>query len=243
MDLQQTKADITVGISQEQLKQRVTEEHTREISLKMTKWEDWASALKLTPTQIEDIDANRTMHGKRLAVLRVWEESFGSTATYEKLIDALLKFKMRKMAEFVCSLLKMPSVAISSPEYDAAFLLHYAKALNTIQDPLSLAARLFAKGVIDCTVLQSVTAVPRLQSTRTLLSAVGVRIQTDPGTFEAFVSTVKEDPSLQPLVESMEGECFIMQARICGGGALGAVPGPTTSPEWWACPSTQLHSK
>ena len=226
MDLQQTKADITVGISQEQLKQRVTEEHTREISLKMTKWEDWASALKLTPTQIEDIDANRTMHGKRLAVLRVWEESFGSTATYEKLIDALLKFKMRKMAEFVCSLLKMPSVAISSPEYDA-FLLHYAKALDTIQDPLSLAARLFAKGIIDCTVLQSVTAVPRLQSTRTLLSAVEVRIQTDPRTFQAFVSTVKEDPSLQSLVESMEGECFIMQARIffLGGGGGGGFRG------------------
>ena len=111
MDLQQAKADITDGISQEQLKEQVTSEHIRKISLEMIKWEDWGSALELTPTQIEDIDReNRTMHTKRLAVLRVWKETFGSTATYEKLVDALLKFKMRKMAEFVCSLLKTPSL-------------------------------------------------------------------------------------------------------------------------------------
>jgi len=111
MDLQQIKAEITIGISQEQLKQPVTDEHIREISLKMTKWEDWASALELTPTQIEDIDReNLTMHAKRSAVLRVWKESFGSMATYEKLIDALLKLNLRKNAEFVCSLLKTPSL-------------------------------------------------------------------------------------------------------------------------------------
>ena len=115
MDLQQTKAEITIGISQEQLKQPVTDEHILEISLKMTKWEDWASALQLSETQIEDVDDHRTMHRKRLAVLQVWQESLGSTATYKKLIDALLKFKMRKMAEFVCSLLKPAPVTISSP--------------------------------------------------------------------------------------------------------------------------------
>jgi len=37
MELQQTKADITRGISQEQLKQQVTREHAREISRIMTK--------------------------------------------------------------------------------------------------------------------------------------------------------------------------------------------------------------
>ena len=111
MELQQTKADITSGISQEHLKQQVTREHAHEISRIMTKWEDWASALELTPTQIEDIDrGNPTMHTKRSAVLRVWEESFGSMATYGKLIDALLKLNLRKTAEFVCSLLKTPSL-------------------------------------------------------------------------------------------------------------------------------------
>ena len=120
MDLQQTKADITNGISQEQLMQQVTREHAREISLKMTKWEDWASALDLSPTQREEIDReNRTMHTKRLAVLRVWKETFGSTATYEKLIDALLELKLRNSAEFVCSLiLKTPSV----PKVDCPLL-------------------------------------------------------------------------------------------------------------------------
>jgi len=216
MDLQQAKADITDGISQEHLKEQVTSEHIRKISLEMTKWEDWGSALELTPTQIEDIDiGNRTMHTKRLAVLQVWEESFGSAATYEKLVDALLKFKMRRMAEFVCSLLKTPSVAIPRQEYDTS-LLHYSKVVDAIQDPVPLAAQLFAKGVINHTVLQNVThpGQPRFKNTHMLLSAVKGRIQTDPTTFQVFLSALKEDPSLQSLVESMEGKCFICYNEV-----------------------------
>lgn len=216
MDLQQAKADITDGLSQEQLKEQVTSEHIRKISLEMTKWEDWGSALELTPTQIEDIDReNRTMHTKRLAVLQVWEESFGSAATYEKLFDTLLKFKMRKMAAFVCSLLKTPSVAIPSQEYDT-FLLHYSKVVDAIQDPVPLATRLFDRGIIDRTVLQNVTypGQPRFKNTHILLSAVKGRIQTNPTTFQVFLSALKEDTSLQSLVESMEGKCFICYNEV-----------------------------
>ena len=216
MDLQQAKADITEGISQEQLKEQVTSEHIHKISLEMTKWEDWASALKLTATQVEDIDIeNRTMHTKRLTVLRVWKETFGSTATYEKLVDALLKFKMRRMAEFVCSLLKTPSVAIPSQEYDS-FLLHYSKVVDAIQDPVPLATRLFDRGVIDHTVLQNVTlpGQPRFKNTHILLSAVRGRIQTNPTTFQVFLSALKGDPSLQSLVESMKGKCFISYNEV-----------------------------
>lgn len=216
MDLQQAKADITDGISQEHLKEQVTSEHIRKISLEMTKWEDWGSALELTRTQVEDIDReNRTMHTKRLAVLQVWEESFGSAATYKKLVDALLKFKMRKMAEFVCSLLKTPSVAIPSQEYDT-FLLHYSKVVDAIQDPVPLATRLFDRGVIDHTVLQNVTypGQPRFKNTHMLLSAVRGRIQTDSTTFQVFLSALKEDTSLQSLVESMEGKCFICYSEV-----------------------------
>ena len=216
------KADITVGISQEQLKQRVTCEHTHKISLEMTKWEVWASALELTPTQIEDIDReSQKMHTKRLAVLQVWEESFGSTATYEKLIDALLKSKMRKKAEFACSLLKRQSVAVSNPEYNT-FVLHYTRIVDALQDPLPLATRLFYKDVIDRTVLESVTlpALPKLKNSHTLLNAVKGRIQTNPSTFQVFLSTLKEDPSLQSLVETMESKWFICYDEVI------FIPGP-----------------
>ena len=44
-----------------------------------------------------------------------------------------------------------------------------------------------------------------LQNTNTLLSAVLGKIQTDPSTFSAFVSALNEDPSMRPLLESMQG--------------------------------------
>lgn len=206
MDLQQTKADITTGLSHEQLKQQVTCEHIRKISLEMTKWEDWASALELTPTQIEDIDReNRTMKTKRLAVLRVWEESCGSTATYDKLIDALLKLEMRKKAEFVCSLLKLSSEVIPGPEY-YIFRLHYTKVLNAVHDPLPLAKQLYAKGIIDRTVLETVNmpALPKFKNTHSLLYAVEERIRTDPSKFPVVLSALKKDSSIESLVNSMQ---------------------------------------
>ena len=55
------------------------------------------------------------MNEKRLAVLEEWQHTHGSSATYEKLIDALLKIKMRRLAEFVCSLVKPPSAGLSRP--------------------------------------------------------------------------------------------------------------------------------
>jgi len=54
----------------------------------------------------------------------------------------------------------------------------------------------------------SVSGVPRLDKNNTLLSAVEGHIQTDPTTFDVFMSALKEDPSLQSLVENMEGKCF-----------------------------------
>ena len=45
-----------------------------------------------------------------------------------------------------------------------------------------------------------------LQNTNTLLCAVLGKIQTDPNTFSAFLSALKEDPSVQALAESMQSK-------------------------------------
>ena len=91
------------------------------------------------------------------------------------------------------------------------FRVHYDRLLRAIQDPLPLAARLFSEGIITSAVKErmSVSGVPRLDKNNTLLSAVEGRIQTDPFTFQGFLSALKEDSSLQSLVESMEGKCLI----------------------------------
>ena len=88
------------------------------------------------------------------------------------------------------------------------FRVHYGRLLHAIQDPLRLAARLFSEGVITSTVKEcmSVSGVPRLDKNNTLLIAVEGHIQTNPTTFDVFMSALKEDPSLRSLVESMEGK-------------------------------------
>jgi len=93
-----------------------------------------------------------------------------------------------------------------TPEY-RTFRVHYDRLVHAIQDPLPLAARLFARSIIDSTLLQCmiVPALPPFQKTNTLLTAVLGKIQTDPRMFSVFLSALNEDPSMQSLVESMQG--------------------------------------
>ena len=97
-----------------------------------------------------------------------------------------------------------------TPEY-RTFREHYDRLVHAIQDPLSLAARLFTRSIIDPTLLQrvNVPALPPFQNTITLLTAVLGKIQTDPRMFSVFLSALKEDPSIQSLAESMQSKCFI----------------------------------
>ena len=88
---------------------------------------------------------------------------------------------------------------------------HYDSLVTAISHPLLLATRLFARSIIDATLLQrvNVPALPPFQNTITLLTAVLGKIQTDPNTFSAFLSALNEDPTMQSLVESMESESFM----------------------------------
>ena len=70
-----------------------------------------------------------------------------------------------------------------TPEY-RTFREHYDRLVTAIQDPLPLTTRLFARSIIDSTLLQrvSIPALPPFQNTNTLLIAVLGKIQTDPNT-------------------------------------------------------------
>ena len=83
--------------------------------------------------------------------------------------------------------------------------------MTAIQDPLFLATLLFARSIIDSTLLQrvSIPALPPFQNTNTLLIAVLGKIQTDPSTFCTFLLVLNEDPLMQSLVESMQSKRFI----------------------------------
>ena len=94
-----------------------------------------------------------------------------------------------------------------TPEYHT-FREHYARLVHAIQDPLSLATQLFTRSVIDSSVLQRMNTLgfTTFQNTTALLTAVLGKIQTDPRMFHEFLSALKEDPSMQSLVESMESK-------------------------------------
>ena len=94
-----------------------------------------------------------------------------------------------------------------TPEY-RTFREHYARLVHAIQNPLSLATHLFTRNIIDSSILQRVNTLgfTTFQNSNTLLSAVLGKIQTDPRMFHEFLSALKEDPSMQSLVESMEGK-------------------------------------
>ena len=103
-----------------------------------------------------------------------------------------------------------------TPEY-SNFQAHYCELMYAIEDPLPLAARLFSLGIIEHAVLQRVSitpALPGLEKSVILLSAVEGQIRTKPSTFHLFLEALKVEPSLQYLAESMEGRLSI---KLRGG--------------------------
>ena len=87
-----------------------------------------------------------------------------------------------------------------SPEY-STFREHYDRLYRAIQDPLSLAAQLFSKGIISSAVKErmAILGLSGLEKNNALLSAVEKQIQLDPETFYVLVSALNEDPSMQLL--------------------------------------------
>ena len=94
-----------------------------------------------------------------------------------------------------------------TPEY-RAFRKHYSKLAEAIQSPLSLANQLFSEEIITSEVKERmhVPLLSRLDKNSQLLSAVEIRIKTDPSVFPVLLSILNDDASLQPLVGSIKGK-------------------------------------
>ena len=97
-----------------------------------------------------------------------------------------------------------------TPEY-RTFREHYNSLYHAIQDPLSLAIRLFTRSIITSAVTGRMVAMglSTLEKNGILLSAVEMQIRTDLMMFYEFLSVLNEDPPMQSLVESMQSKCFI----------------------------------
>lgn len=93
------------------------------------------------------------------------------------------------------------------------FREYYGRLVQSIQDPLPLATRLFIQGVIKSAVQEhmSVLGLSTLDKNSALLSAVEIQIHLDPKIFYAFLSALNDNPSLQLLVESMESKFFMFE--------------------------------
>ena len=97
-----------------------------------------------------------------------------------------------------------------TPEY-RTFREYYDRLVHAIQDPLSLATRLFSQGIITYEIKDRVNilALSKLEKTDKLLSAIEGQIRSDPNMFQNFLSALNKDSSMQPQVESMQSKCSI----------------------------------
>lgn len=93
----------------------ITKEHILEISTFITEWRPLALHLCLTEAAIEEVEA--TQGGgerlKKIKMLQKWRESQYLSATYRRLIQALLVLQKVEQASDVCRLLIAPSVLAS----------------------------------------------------------------------------------------------------------------------------------
>ena len=98
-----------------------------------------------------------------------------------------------------------------------SFRKHYDRLYHVIQDPLSLATRLYSQGIITSAVKEqmSILGVSRLEKNNALLSAVEMQIQTDASVLHVFLATLNEDPSMQSLAESMQSKCLMCKMNCC----------------------------
>ena len=103
-----------------------------------------------------------------------------------------------------------------TPEY-RTFREHYDRLYHAIQDPLSLATRLFSQGVITSAVKEqmSMLGLSRLEKNNVFLGAVEMKIQTDASVLHVFLATLNEDSSMQSLAESMQSKCLICKMNHC----------------------------
>ena len=82
----------------------LSDEHLRDVSRIIADQKSLGSELGLTLADMTTINQQPPEH-QRLAMLEKWKQKFDWTATYRKIIDALLKCSRADLARQVCELL------------------------------------------------------------------------------------------------------------------------------------------
>ena len=96
------------------------------------------------------------------------------------------------------------------------FREHYDSLYRLIQEPLSLATRMYSQGIIASAVKEQMSSLSlsRLEKNNALLNVVEMQLQTNPSVLHVFLSALKEDPSMLSLVGSMESKCFMCEIKL-----------------------------
>ena len=93
-------------LSSHQLYREVSEEHLRDVSWIIDDHEIVGLELGLSDPEMDEIDADaKTQQLRRMKMLKTWKQKFAWTATYRRLIEALLKCHRGGDAQKVCELL------------------------------------------------------------------------------------------------------------------------------------------
>ena len=95
------------------------------------------------------------------------------------------------------------------------FREHYDSLYHLIQDPLSLATRMYSLGILTPAVKEqmSVPSFSRLEKNNALLNVVEIQLQTKPSVLHVFLSALKEDSSMRSLAESMQSKSFMCEVN------------------------------
>lgn len=96
-------------LSEESCNRKVSNTHLEKISESFCrKWRSLPSFLEMETIVVNDIDhSSNDEGGKRLAFFLKWKHMKGSTATYRKLLSALLEINCKEDAEGVCEMLQL----------------------------------------------------------------------------------------------------------------------------------------
>ena len=86
------------------MKQSFNNEHLREFSLTLDTWEKLARFLGMPSPDIENIKTQGDAEEQRIRMLESWKQRCGSMATYEAMVQVLLKINRTDLAEKVITL-------------------------------------------------------------------------------------------------------------------------------------------
>ena len=113
----------------------------------------------------------------------------------------------------------MASLASESTPEATVLRKHFSELVNTIQEPVLLAAELYSAGIITRNLLErvsSATVLTRTDKTCLLLGAVSDHTSTDPETFGTFLSILSEKlgPLLPDIAVKMKADPMLGSGNV-----------------------------